>query len=212
MTKNKPRYASSFLLAILVTIFLICLMPLLLQLANPPQKDENRDAIALIGAIKLKEPPPKKKVKRKEPKPPPKVNPKLKEIMPKFDSASLLDVPFQFDMGLSSDIGDEDMSLGFKIWNEQDVDVKPVALFRAKPVYPAQAMAKNITGKVTFKLLVDKDGTVKEVKIIEANPPGVFEEATVKSVHQWRFQPAKVKGEPVSAWCQSAISYELDYE
>jgi protein TonB len=105
-----------------------------------------------------------------------------------------------------------ELSLGMKIWNQDDVDVKPVPLFRTRPTYPSKAKAKNITGRVTFKLLVDKDGMVKTIEIIDAEPQGVFEEATVNAVRQWRFQPAKVKGKPVPCWCQSSIAYDLDLD
>ncbi len=212
MKSTTSRYFGAFVIAVLVTILLITGMPLLLQFASPPRKDVKRDAISLIGSIKLKPPPPKKKIVRKKRKPPPKVNPKIKNIMPKFDSAKLLDVPFQFDLGLSQGDSDMGLSLGMKIWNEGDVDVKPVALFRTRPVYPAKAMGKNITGRVKFKFLIDKDGMIKAVEIVEAEPPEIFEEATVNAVRQWRFQPAKVKGMPVACWAQSSIAYDLDLD
>lgn len=196
----------------MITLALVSLMPLMLRFTSPPRTDTARDAVSLVGAIKMKPPPPKKRVVKRERKPPPKVNPRIKNIMPKFDSSSLLDVPFQFDMGLSAGDGGPGLDLGMKIWNEGDVDVKPMPLFRTRPVYPPAAMGKNITGTVAFKFLVDKDGMVKTVEIIEAAPEGVFEQATVDAVRQWRFQPAKVKGEAVSCWARSSIQYELDMD
>ena len=80
------------------------------------------------------------------------------------------------------------------------------------PDHPSKAMGKNITGRVKFKFLIDKDGMVKNVEITEADPAGFFEESTINAVRQWRFQPAKVKGTPVSCWCQSSIKYELDFD
>ena len=53
---------------------------------------------------------------------------------------------------------------------------------------------------------------VKDVEILGSEPPGVIDDATMTAVRQWRFQPAKVKGEAVACWCQSAIKYELDIE
>jgi len=206
------RYATTFIIAIVINFLLIAGMPFLLRFASPPRKDSNRDAVSLVGAIKLKPPPPRKKAVRKKRKPPPKVNPKIKNIMPKMDSAANLDVPFQFDMGLSQGDSDMGLSLGMKIWNEGDVDVRPVPLFRTRPIYPSKAMGKNVNGRVKFKFLIDKDGMVKSVEITEADPAGFFEEATINAVRQWRFQPAKVKGTPVSCWCRSSIKYELDFD
>jgi protein TonB len=205
----QTRYATAFIIALTVTILLLIGMPVLLRFTSPPKKESTGEAIKLLSAMRIKPPPPKKKEIRKKDKPPPKVHPKLKQIMPKLDDMSLLDVPFQFDLGLQ---GNQDMglSLGVKIWDEAQVDNKPVALFRVKPVYPQGAMSKSINGRVTIKLLVDRDGTVKTVEVLNAEPEGMFEEATLNAVNQWRFQPAKVKGNPVACWVKTSINFELE--
>lgn len=205
----QTRYATAFIIALAVTILLLIGMPVLLRFTSPPKKESTSDAIKLLSAMRIKPPPPKKKEIRKEEKPPPRVHPKLKQIMPKLDNMSLLDVPFQFDLGLQGDQGMQ-LSLGVKIWDEAQVDSKPIALFRVKPVYPQNAMNKNINGRVTIKLLVDRDGTVKTVEVLEAEPEGMFEEATVNAVSQWRFQPAKVQGTAVACWVKTSINYELE--
>jgi len=209
MKTLKSRYSRAFIISLIVTFLLLTGMPILLRFTAPPKKERVGDAIKLLSAVRIKPPPPKKKEIRKEEKPPPKIHPKLKQIMPKLDNMSLLDVPFQFNLGLQ---GGEDMqlSLGVKIWDEANVDVKPIALFRVKPLYPRSAMTKNLNGKVRIKLLVDQDGMVKTAEIIQAEPEGIFEEATINAVKQWRFQPAKVKGTPVACWCKTTITYELD--
>ena len=205
----QTRYATAFMIALVVTVLLLVGMPVLLRFTSPPKKESTGEAIKLLSAMRIKPPPPKKKEIRKKDKPPPKVHPKLKQIMPKLDDMSLLDVPFQFDLGLQ---GDQDMglSLGVKIWDEAQVDAKPVALFRVKPVYPQSAMIKNINGRVSIKLLVDRDGTVKTVEVLNSEPEGMFEEATLKEVNQWRVQPAKVKGNPVACWVKTYIIFELE--
>jgi len=206
----KPRYAVALFISLIVTFLLLTGMPLLLQFTSPPGKKHSGDAIRLLSAMKIKPPPPKKKVIRKKEPPPPKIHPKIKQIMPKLDEMSLLDVPFQFNLGLVQGDQELQMSLGVKIWDEASVDVKPIALFRVKPVYPRGAMRKNINGQVTLKFLVDRDGMVKTVEIMKAEPEGVFEEATTNAVRQWRFQPAKVKGVSVACWCKTTINYELE--
>ena len=211
MMEVNARYSKAFVIACLVTILLLTGMPILLQFSSPPKKEHVSDAVKLLSAMRIKPPPPKKKEIRKKEKPPPKVNPKLKQIMPKLDEMSLLDVPFQFDLGLQGNQEGMQLSLGAKIWDESNVDVKPVALFRMKPVYPRSAMSKNINGQVKVKLLVDRDGMVKTVEIVESQPEGIFDDATVNAIQQWRFQPAKVKGNPVACWCKTTINYELEY-
>jgi len=209
MKTAKSRYAIALVISLIINFLLLTGMPFLLHFASPPQKKEIGDSIRLISAMRIKPPPPKKKEVRKK-EPPPKIHPKLKQIMPKLDDMSLLDVPFQFDLGLVQGNQEMQLSLGVKIWDEANVDVKPVALFRVKPIYPASAMNQNINGKVKIKFLVDRDGLVKTAEIIKAEPEGIFEEATINAIKQWRFQPAKVKGTPVACWCQTSITYELE--
>ena len=99
MNTAKSRYATALVISIIFNLLLLTGMPVLLQFASPPQQKEIGDPIRLISAMRIKPPPPKKKEVRKK-EPPPKVHPKLKQIMPKLDDMSLLDVPFQFDLGL----------------------------------------------------------------------------------------------------------------
>lgn len=209
------RTVAALISALIITALLVVSMPILLRFSAPARKDRQGEAIKLADYRKPPPPPPKKEEMKKEVKPKEQVQPKLKSFMPKMDldTSGLANAPFQFDLGLSTGgEGGMGLSFGAGIFDESRVDAKPVALFRTKPVYPSAAMAKNITGKVRFKMLVDADGMVKTVEIIEAQPQGIFEEATVNAVQQWRFQPAKVKGNPVACWCQSSIKYELDME
>ena len=209
------RSSAALLGALIITALLVLCMPVLLRFSAPVKKERFGEAVKLADYRKPPPPPPKKEEIKKDVKPKEQTQPKLKSFMPKLDldTSALAKAPFQFDLGLSTGgEGGMGLSLGTGIFDESRVDAKPVALFRTKPVYPSAAMAKNITGVVRFKMLVDADGMVKTVEIIDAQPPGIFEEATITAVQQWRFQPAKVKGTPVACWCRSSIKYELDMD
>jgi len=65
-------------------------------------------------------------------------------------------------------------------------DVKPVK--KVKPVYPPEAEAQHIQGRVKVRLSVALDGSVTDVKVLEAEPAGVFEEAVLAAVHQYKFK------------------------
>jgi len=209
------RYVIAAAVAVVITFLLIWTMPLSLQFSITP-KEEIETRSIMLADLRRPEPPPPKREEVKKKTPTPKVHPKLKDIMPKMDTAklSMLDIPFDFNLELSQGEGEltkgVEMSMGTKIWNELDVDMKPVPLFRAKPTYPKEAKNKSLTGRVEFRLLVDRDGKVKQVEILTADPQGVFEQATQEAVTRWRFQPAKVKGVAVACWVKTAIDYELE--
>jgi periplasmic protein TonB len=65
-------------------------------------------------------------------------------------------------------------------------DVKPVK--KVKPVYPAEAEQQHIQGSVKVRLNVDVDGNVTDVQVLSAEPPGVFEEAVLTAVKQYKFK------------------------
>lgn len=65
-------------------------------------------------------------------------------------------------------------------------DVKPVK--KAKPIYPPEAEAQHIEGRVKVRLSVNADGAVTEAKVLVAEPAGVFEEAVLIAVRQYIFK------------------------
>ena len=65
-------------------------------------------------------------------------------------------------------------------------DVKPVK--KVKPVYPPEAEAQHIQGRVKVRLSVALDGSVTDAQVLSAEPPGVFEESVLAAVRQYRFK------------------------
>jgi TonB family protein len=65
--------------------------------------------------------------------------------------------------------------------------------------FPAAAAAQRVEGYVVVGYDVGVDGTVANAHVVESNPPGLFDEAAVKAVSGWRFQPAVERGEAVAA-------------
>ncbi len=80
-------------------------------------------------------------------------------------------------------------------------DVVPAStLAREKfvePRYPPAALRKSQQGWVELDFTVAADGSVKDVEVRGADPAGVFEEAAVKAVSQWRFSPLQRNGRPI---------------
>ncbi|MCF8030912.1 MAG: energy transducer TonB [Desulfohalobiaceae bacterium] len=91
----------------------------------------------------------------------------------------------------------------------RQVDRKPRVLSRVEPVYPRRARQRDITGKVVLKFLVGKDGTVKRISVVSADPGGVFEDSAISAVKKWRFEPGRVDGEPVPTWVRLPVSFTL---
>jgi len=65
-------------------------------------------------------------------------------------------------------------------------DVKPVK--KVKAIYPPEAEQQHIQGSVKVRLRVDIEGNVTDVQVLSADPPGVFEEAVLTAVRQYKFK------------------------
>jgi len=63
-------------------------------------------------------------------------------------------------------------------------------IFRVNPTYPREAIRAGVSsGKVTARLQIDEKGIVTDVRIIESDPPHVFEREVIRALTQWKFQP-----------------------
>jgi len=61
---------------------------------------------------------------------------------------------------------------------------------KTMPVFPRDAIKKGIErGEIVAHVYVARDGSVKEVKIIRANPARVFDREVIRALSQWRFAP-----------------------
>ncbi len=89
------------------------------------------------------------------------------------------------------------------------MDKPPVILSRVEPDYPHSAKSRNLSGKVVVKILVDRQGQVQKASVLEATPPGVFDQSVMEAVAKWRFKPGQIKGKPVSTWVVLPIRFKL---
>src|SRR5207249_5057442 len=55
------------------------------------------------------------------------------------------------------------------------------------PQYPALARQVRVQGAVVLEATIDKDGTVRDLRVISGHP--LLVEAAVKAVQQWKYKP-----------------------
>jgi protein TonB len=94
-------------------------------------------------------------------------------------------------------------------YDQGDVDQTPVPIFKMKPLYPYRARRLNITGEVKVSFVVDEYGQVSRIKIIDANPPGIFEDSVIRTLPSWKFSPGKIAGKPVAVLVVTTIEFKM---
>ena len=80
-------------------------------------------------------------------------------------------------------------------YTAKDLDLYPEALAPVDPPYPASV--SDVTGEVTVLLAIDEFGVVQDSSVVTAQPPGYFEESTLRAFKMARFAPAQRDGRPV---------------
>lgn len=84
----------------------------------------------------------------------------------------------------------------------------PAVINQVLPVYPAMAMRAGIEGAVWAKVLIDRDGLVRDAFILrESGLNAGFEEAALEAARKSLWKPAISGGQPVAVW----ISYKVEF-
>jgi TonB family protein len=79
---------------------------------------------------------------------------------------------------------------------------------RTPPRYPAQALRDGIQGEVQVEFEVDATGVVRNPRVLQADPPGVFDEAALAAVRGWWLNPQNLQ-QPLPASMQAPIRFEM---
>ena len=87
--------------------------------------------------------------------------------------------------------------------------IEPPRLLReVKADYTDEGRRRNLTGEVVLEIVVRRDGSVGDVKVLQGLGAGLDQRA-VAAVRQWRFDPARRKGVPVDVIVEVAVEFTL---
>lgn len=90
-------------------------------------------------------------------------------------------------------------------------DGEYLPIVKVAPMYPARAQSQGIEGWVLVQFTVTETGSVINPMVVEAQPPGVFDEAAKKAVTKFKYKPRVEGGKPIAVSnVQHLIRFELD--
>lgn len=84
----------------------------------------------------------------------------------------------------------------------------PRLLREVKAEYTDEARRRGITGNVVLEIVVKRDGSVGDVTVLQGRGAGLDQRAAA-AVRQWRFSPARRRGEPVDVIVEVAVEFTL---
>ena len=202
-------------LAALMTLAIFVSVPAV-EFLSPLHRRANR-MLELRRVDALPPPPPPPPVERREPLRQEVPRPRLAEPRPRIPLQAVLSL----DLNLGDIGGDFDVSFAVAspdllgqveryIFEISEIDAPPQPVARMRPQYPPMARMRSIEGTVDVEFVVGADGTVSAAAVTHSEPPGVFDDAALRAVKRWTFQPGTKDGVPVDVRVRQRLQFELE--
>lgn len=204
MRNMQVRYAFGIGLGAVTTFILFLLMQSLIKSDKSPFEDvivgKIVDFVRVEDDISIET-----KQRKPEPPPPPDEEPPHMP-KPQFDSS---DVTQGLDIGAVQ--VEVDLNVGGTGGFTSDGEYLPIV--KVAPVYPRRAQTRGIEGYVLLEFVVTKTGAVRDPRVIESQPPGIFDRAALSAALKFKYKPKVVNGEPIDvAGVRNRITFELQDE
>lgn len=84
----------------------------------------------------------------------------------------------------------------------------PRVIEKTDPEYSEEARAVGLQGTITLSVILDKNGTPRDVRVIDPIGLGLDEKA-IAAVSQWRFTPGMKDGQPVAVMVTIEVNFRL---
>lgn len=85
---------------------------------------------------------------------------------------------------------------------------RPEKISGRPPVYTEEARKARVTGVVSLETIIDEQGNVTSVKVLEGLGMGL-DEAAVEAVKAWKFKPATLDGRPVKVYYGLTVNFTM---
>jgi protein TonB len=80
-------------------------------------------------------------------------------------------------------------------------------LRQVPPVYPAIAKTAHVSGTVILHAIIAKDGSIQELQYVSG--PALLMKAAMDAVHEWRYKPTMLNGDPVEVDTTISVVFTL---
>jgi protein TonB len=199
------RWLISVMVALLITLGLFFVMQALI--ATGAQLEQNVNVVKIVDATmpeiamevvrEIEKPQPLEQLDT----PPPTVSDR-QVAMDSGPSLSIQRAAVQIDTDLS--IGGASISI---------TDGEMLPLVNVTPTYPTRAASRGIEGWCQVSFTVTETGGVRDVVVVDAEPPEIFDTASIRAAEKFKFQPKVVDGKGVEVPnVQYVFRYQLEGE
>lgn len=184
------RFSLAGILSVITTFLLFFLMQELIRTTTNTIPDDSGPTYVL-NFVRVK---PVEHVRHTDPVPPPqevKEQPPLPPIE-SSDETSFHNTPIVIDK-VGKDIGNGPTTIGDIVAGEGDY----LPVFKVIPVYPISASSRGIEGYTIVEYTVTAYGATRDIRVIQAEPPSIFNRASIEAAAKFKYKPRVIEGIPV---------------
>ena len=81
-------------------------------------------------------------------------------------------------------------------------------MFKVDPEYSQEARKAKYQGTVLLNLVVQRDGSVRNIRVVQSLGLGLDEKA-IEAIRQWRFKPGMCNGQAVDVESIIEVTFRL---
>lgn len=198
-------------LGVLTTIFLVKFMIEMIQY-EPIEIPKNKPVKIELQSFIEPPPPVDEQEERELPEKTETVHQPEIFSVPPLDvspTAEIMDVPIEIP-GVAAPVDFNQLlpaAPGRPGMGSNDSDASPIV--QIEPRYPSDVAASGAEGFVLLSYSVQADGSVADVKILDADPKRVFNRAARQALSKWRYRPKLIDGRAVT---QEGLTIRLEFK
>jgi protein TonB len=182
------RYALSAVLGAIVTVAVLFLMQTLIATAN--RELGSSGARHFVDFVRAER---EETVERKDRRPEKPQQPEAPPDVPQ-PAADVLE-PAETSVNIAPVAVETEIRIGGLGLEVSDGDYLPIV--KIAPVYPWKAQTERIEGYCIVEYTVTAAGTVRDPVVVEAEPRGIFDKASIDAALKFKYKPRVVNGEPI---------------
>jgi len=88
-------------------------------------------------------------------------------------------------------------------------EASPLYRKNPPPVYPRVARRRGHQGTVSLEVLVDRNGRVKDLRVLKSSGYTTLDDAALSSVKNWLFDPGMKGSQPIEMWVKLPVRFQL---
>lgn len=191
--------------AVIVTFLVFFLMQLLIESGKSALTDEYEGRT--VDFVRVDQEEQVKEKRRKPEKPPEPEEPPPQPEAPRPQASA--DVNQSMSIGAVGIDPSIDVQAGDMGGGSGDGEYLPIV--KVSPQYPQRALQRGIEGWVLVEFTVTASGTTKDITVVDAEPPDIFNRAAVEAARKFKYKPRVIDGQAVEvSGVQNLIRFEIE--